>query len=149
MHWLKTTLFSLLTLTAANTFAVDPIYTPWNSNLAIKGYDTVAYFTRNQPVEGSRDFEVEWQGATWRFASAEHRELFVSAPEEYAPQYGGYCAYAISKNSTAGIDPSQFSIVDGKLYLNFSKSVQSTWLQDQATLILRADQNWPSILTGD
>lgn len=149
MHWLKITLLSLVTLISANAFAVDPIYTPWHNNLAIKGYDTVAYFTKNQPFKGNSDFEYEWQGATWRFVSAENREKFISAPEKFAPQYGGYCAYAIAQDSTASIDPSQFSIVDGKLYLNYSKSVQQQWLEDQAAFISQADQNWPSILAAD
>ena len=115
---------------------------------AIEGYDTVAYFTEGRPVKGSRQHTFEWQGATWRFASAEHRDLFAADPHSYAPQYGGYCAYAVANGGTAGIDPDAWSIVDGKLYLNVSKSVQGIWEQDIPGYIARANLNWPSIRAG-
>lgn len=129
-----------------HALAVDPIFTPFLNNLAIRGYDPVAYFTQNQAVEGLEAYEFEWMGATWRFANAEHKNLFVNDPEAYAPQYGGYCAYAVASNSTASIEPEQFSIVDGKLYLNYNKSVQQKWLKDQARFIEEADKNWPALL---
>ena len=126
--------------------AIEPIFTPFLNNLAIRGYDPVAYFTQNQAVEGKEAHEYEWMGATWRFASAEHKTLFVNNPEAYAPQYGGYCAYAVASNSTASIEPEQFSIVDGKLYLNYNGKIQEKWLKDQARYIELADQNWPGLL---
>ncbi|MDX1342312.1 MAG: YHS domain-containing (seleno)protein [Reinekea sp.] len=129
-----------------SALAVDPIFTPWHNNLAIKGFDPVAYFTDNRAVEGNADFEYEWQGAIWRFANAQHRDMFVSDPNRYAPQYGGYCAYAVANNSTAGIDPDQFTIVDGKLYLNYNAKIQEKWLQERDTFINAADQYWPDLL---
>ncbi len=133
----------LLTGTA---LAIDPIFTPFLNNLAIRGYDPVAYFTKNQAVEGLEKYEYEWMGATWRFSSSEHKDLFVSNPEAYAPQYGGYCAYAVASNSTASIEPEQFSIVDGKLYLNYNRKIQEKWLADQARYISEADNYWPELL---
>jgi hypothetical protein len=82
----------------------------------------------------------------WRFASAEHRDLFVANPEKYAPQYGGYCAYAVSQNSTAGIEPEQFTIVGEKLYLNYNAKIQSRWLDQRDEFIIAADANWPGVI---
>jgi YHS domain-containing protein len=113
---------------------------------AIRGYDPVAYFDRKGPVKGSKQFSYPWQGATWYFASAEHRDKFVAEPERYAPRYGGYCAYAVAQGSTADIDPSAWSIVDEKLYLNYSLSVRSRWNKDVPGYIRRADTNWPAVL---
>lgn len=116
--------------------------------VAIDGTDPVAYFQEGRPVEGNDGFEFEWKGATWRFASAENRDLFAADPEAYAPQYGGYCAWAVSQGYTASIDPEAWSIVDGKLYLNYSKGVQGRWEQDIPGHIASADQNWPGIAEG-
>jgi YHS domain-containing protein len=111
---------------------------------AIEGYDPVAYFEQGQPVEGG-DYEYAWMDATWYFASAENRDKFAADPEKYAPQYGGYCAWAVSQGYTAKIDPQAWSIVDGKLYLNYSKGVQSQWQQDVPGNIAKGDANWPGI----
>ena len=113
---------------------------------AIEGYDPVAYFTQGMPVEGSDAYTHDWRGATWKFSSQENLELFKSDPEAYAPQYGGYCAYAVAKGSTASIDPEAWAIVDGKLYLNYSQSVQQTWQADRDTYLQQSEANWPSIL---
>ena len=89
--------------------AVDPVF---NINgKAIRGYDPVAYFTQDKPVEGSSAHSFEYQGATWQFASAENRELFAANPEKYALAYGGYCAWAVANNYTASIDPGAWSIL--------------------------------------
>lgn len=125
--------------------AADPIYSDWTGD-AIKGYDPVAYFTEGKPVEGSGDFSAEWKGATWKFASAANRDAFLAEPEKYAPQYGGYCAYAVSQGYTAKIEPEAWKIVDGKLYLNYSLDVQKRWVAKQAEYIAAADQNWPGVL---
>lgn len=126
--------------------AKEPIYTPLFSNVAVSGYDTVAYFTEGQPVKGSATFSHEWQGAVWHFANAENRDAFKAKPEAYAPQYGGYCAWAVSEGYTASGDPTKWRIVDGKLYLNFDAKVQATWLQDVPGNIAKADRNWPAVL---
>ena len=122
---------------------VDPINK--SASIAIKGYDQVAYFKQGAPTKGSSQFAQQWMGATWLFASAENRDLFAANPEQYAPQYGGYCAYAVSEGHTASIDPEAWKIVDGKLYLNYSKGVQKKWQQDTASRIQRGDKNWPSL----
>jgi len=124
--------------------AEDPINTNWRG-LAIKGYDPVAYFTAAKPVEGDGDFEFEWMEATWRFASAANRDKFAAAPENYAPQFGGYCSWAVSQGYTAGIDPQAWRVVEGKLYLNYSLKVQKTWEEDVPGNIKRADANWPKL----
>jgi YHS domain-containing protein len=114
--------------------------------VAIKGTDPVAYFTEGQPLPGRAEFEYEWQGATWRFASAENRDLFANNPEQYAPEYGGYCAWAVSQGYTAPIDPNAWKIVDGKLYLNFNRQIQQRWEKDIPGHIAQANQNWPQVL---
>lgn len=115
---------------------------PW---LMIDGYDPVAYFTERKPVKGLKGFEYQWMEATWRFASKENLELFKEDPEKYAPQYGGYCAYAVSQGYTAKVDPEAWDIVDGKLYLNYSKSVQKKWRKKRDEYIILADKNWPEL----
>lgn len=109
---------------------------------AVRGYDVVAYHEQQQAVKGAVEFSHDWQGATWRFASAASRDKFAAAPEKYAPKYGGYCAYGMSQGYKVGVDPEAFAIVDGVLYLNYSKSVQATWNTDRATYITTADANW-------
>ncbi|HJO73469.1 MAG: YHS domain-containing (seleno)protein [Rhodospirillales bacterium] len=96
---------------------------------AIEGHNPVAYFTEGKPVEGSSIYTYRWKGATWKFAS----------------QYGGYCAWMVSQGYTAGIDPEAWCVVDGKLYLNYSKSIQKRWVQDIPGNIAKGDANWPKI----
>lgn len=117
------------------------------TGVAIEGVDPVAYFTESKPVKGSGKFSFKWKGATWRFASAENLERFKAAPGKYEPQYGGFCAYAVSEGYTASIDPEAWSIVDGKLYLNYSKSVRALWSKDIPGRISKGDKNWPGIKT--
>lgn len=126
-------------------FADEPVNKTLLGN-AIEGYDVVAYFTQGKPVKGSSDHEVEWNGATWRFASAAHRSLFAKDPAKYAPQYGGFCAFGVSRGYAVGIDPGAWKIVDGKLYLNYDRDVQAEWVKDIPGYISRADANWPKIV---
>ena len=112
---------------------------------AVRGYDTVAYFTEGRPVEGKREFTHRWMDAEWRFASAVNRDLFAAAPEKYAPRYGGWCAWAVANGYTASTDPHAWKIVDGRLYLNYSKGVQRQWDGDIPGNIARGDGNWPGI----
>jgi len=128
--------------------AVEPVWSNWRG-LAIAGYDPVAYFTDGKAVAGSSELTTEWHGATWRFASAAHREQFVADPERFAPQYGGYCAWAVAQGYTAGIDPEAWRIVGGRLYLNYSKDVQAKWEQDVPGNVARADASWPRLLAGN
>ncbi len=117
-------------------------------NGAIRGYDPVAYFTVGEAVKGDRAYRHRWRDADWFFASAEHRDLFAADPLKYAPQYGGYCAYAMSKGNYASIDPEAWTIRDGKLYLNYSKSVRKRWLKKPDEYIERADRNWRRLRSG-
>ncbi|ANM30615.1 hypothetical protein ABI59_15085 [Acidobacteria bacterium Mor1] len=139
----------LLSLVAAfattAALAVDPINTT-RKGVAVEGYDVVAYHTEGKPMKGRREFTHEFQGAEFRFANAANRDLFAADPEKYAPQYGGYCAFAVAKGSTAPIDPLAWDIVDGKLYLNYSKKIRKKWQAEQAEFIRQADANWPGLL---
>ncbi len=130
---------------AAPAQALDPVYTNWRG-LALSGYDPVAYFEVGAPVAGSSQFQLEWRGATWRFSSAEHLALFRADPERYAPQYGGYCAWAVANGDTASSDPEAWKIVDGKLYLNYSRAIQEKWQSDVPGNIRRGDAHWPRLL---
>ena len=113
---------------------------------AIRGHDPVAYFERKGPVKGSKQLSHAWGGVTWYFTSAENRDRFAAAPEKYAPQYGSYCAYAVSQGYTADIDPAAWSIVDGKLYLNYSLRIRERWSKDIPGHVRSADANWPEVL---
>lgn len=129
-----------------SVLALDPVYTGNRDNVAIKGYDTVAYFTENKAVKGSPKFTTEYMGANWQFSSLENLQTFIASPEQYAPQYGGYCAYAVARGTTASIQPKMFSIHEGKLYLNYNKGVRKRWLKDKEGYVEKADQNWPDLL---
>jgi hypothetical protein len=114
--------------------------------VAINGYDPVAYFTQMKPVKGTPANMLDWNGASWQFASASNRAAFEANPRAYAPQYGGYCAYAVAQGYTAKTDPDAWTIVQGKLYLNFSKSVRRRWERDIPGQVAAADMNWPGVL---
>jgi len=114
--------------------------------VAIEGTDPVAYFTDGRAVEGSSDYTHTWKGAQWRFKTAANRDAFAAMPEKYAPQFGGYCAWAVSQGYTASIDPEAWKIHEEKLYLNYSKSVQEQWRADIPGNIAKARANWPGVL---
>ncbi|MEJ6404499.1 YHS domain-containing (seleno)protein [Yoonia sp. 2307UL14-13] len=116
--------------------------------IAIDGTDPVAYFTESAPVAGDPSITHDWNGATWRFANAENRDTFAADPEAYAPQYGGYCAWAVSEGYTASTVPEAWKIVDGRLYLNFSRRIQRRWERDIPGRIASADANWPDVLNA-
>jgi YHS domain-containing protein len=115
------------------------------SRLAIKGYDPVAYFTEAKPVQGSSQFSAQHLGATYFFSSAQHQSMFESDPNKYAPQYGGYCAYGVSKEYKFDIDPEAWAVVDGKLYLNLNEKVQNRWVTNKVDLIVEANSIWTKI----
>jgi YHS domain-containing protein len=123
-----------------------PVWTSFGSNVAIKGYDPVAYFSAGKPVKGTAQFKTTYQGAEFQFASAANRDTFAANPARYAPQFGGYCAWAVSQGYTAGIDPNAWAIVGGKLYLNYNKDIQTRWQQNTAGNIAAANRNWPTVL---
>lgn len=137
-------LFIILVFTAQLVHALDPVYSDWRGN-AINGYDPVSYFSDDGPLEGKKDLTHDWQGATWRFASEENRQAFASNPDKFAPQYGGYCAWAVSQGYTASTDPLAWNITDGRLYLNYNQSVQTTWLVEKEDNIEKGNANWPGL----
>lgn len=115
------------------------------NGLTIDGYDPVAYFEEQRPVKGRSEFRTEFRGSIFQFTSAVHREAFAADPEKFSPQYGGYCAYGTAKGYKAKIDPEAFTVVQGKLYLNYSDAVQTRWLSDIPGYIEKADANWPEV----
>ncbi len=123
-----------------------PSVSATEQGIAIGGYDPVAYFTEGHPVAGSAGFELRWNGATWRFASAQSRARFEANPMAYAPAFGGYCAWAVSQNYLAPGDPLVWRIVDGRLYLNFNARAKALWEADLANAIARGHANWPAVL---
>lgn len=115
------------------------------NHLALDGYDPVAYFTEHKPVKGSAQFRADFQGSTFQFVSAAHRDAFALNPAKFAPQYGGYCAYGMAKGYKATIDPAAFTIVSEKLYLNYSETIHSRWRLDIPGYVQKADANWPEV----
>ena len=113
--------------------------------IGLEGYDVVAYFTDQKPVPGSDSYTYTWRGAKWKFISAEHRDRFAANPERYAPQYGGYCAYAVSRGTTAHGDPLQWAVANDRLFVNNNAFAMSLWDRDRPGNIEAADQNWPLI----
>ena len=136
---------SFLLLLSAVVFAQkSPIYS--TNDGAIKGYDPVAYFVNAEPVKGKEAFTMKWKGADWYFSSQQNLEAFKADPEKYAPQFGGYCAYGVSKGALYKIEPDAWKIVDGKLYLNYDKSIQRKWEGRQDEFIKKAEANWPKVI---
>ncbi len=131
------------------TFAVGliagPVNKTWVGSKAIDGYDPVAYFKQKKPVRGNKQHVYKWRGANWHFSSAANLGLFKKNPQKYAPQYGGFCAYAVSKGHTADIDPNAWDIHKGKLYLNYDKDVQKKWRKNKDGYIIKANKNWPKL----
>ena len=121
-------------------------YTGYLSNVAVQGYDPVAYFTAGQPVKGDSRFSATFNGAEFHFSSQAHLDQFKQDPESFAPQYGGYCAWAVSQGYTAKGDAKHWRIIDGKLYLNYSAGVQKTWETDIPGFIEKANANWPGVV---
>jgi hypothetical protein len=144
-----------LALAAASAFSLalrpavsaEPaIFTGLVKGVAVGGYDPVAYFTERKAIAGSKDITLEHEGVVWRFASAANRDAFKADPAKYAPQYGGYCAWAVSQGYTAKGDPNAWTVHDGKLYLNYNKSVQRDWEKDIPGNVTKGDGNWPKVL---
>lgn len=113
--------------------------------VALRGHDPVAYFTEHKAVKGSAEYAAEFEGSTFHFASRVNRDAFVADPAKFAPQYGGFCAFGLARGYKATTDPSAFSVVDGKLYLNHSPEVQARWGADVAGFVTQADANWPAV----
>ena len=135
-------IISLLSLATGTPATESPIFSTKDG--AIRGYDPVAYFKQDKAVKGRDDIVHLWKGATWHFASTENRDLFRNDPEVYAPAFGGYCAYAMSKGNHESSEPQAFEIRDGVLYLNYSQVIRQTWLKDVAGNVTQALDYWLS-----
>lgn len=133
-----------LSLPRAARAGTAAVYT--EGGVAIDGTDPVAYFTEGRAVTGSAAIVLTWRGADWRFASEAHRAAFEADPEAFAPRYGGWCAWAVAEGYTAPTVPEAWAIMDGRLYLNYSRGVQRRWARDIPGNIARADANWPGVL---
>lgn len=132
-------LFVLLLLTG---FGERAIGNSLDGEVAIKGYDTVAYFKTGKALKSNASFTFKWHDMTWYFLTEENRDLFASSPEKYAPQYDGYCAWAMTEGRKAQVDPEIWKIVNGKLYLQCSKAAYEKWSRDIPGNIKKADMNW-------
>ncbi|MGO7375068.1 YHS domain-containing (seleno)protein [Rhizobium ruizarguesonis] len=133
-------------ISGSSAFADDSVNTGYFGGVAIMGYDTVAYFTEGKAVKGSEEFSYEWLGTPWHFANAKHREMFMSEPLKYAPQYGGYCAGEVGNGSvTVNNDPEAFKIIDGKLYLIYDKGDAEWFAAHAADAVPQADSKWPKV----
>jgi YHS domain-containing protein len=152
ISFLRHLLMLALVAFSFSALAAKPVNTLKNSffssqtDTAINGYDSVAYFTKTAPVKGLDAHTYEWKGAKWKFSSEANLELFKNNPEKYAPQYGGYCAYGVATDSLVKVDPDQFTIHEGKLYLNYDVSIQKDWLKDIPGYIRKADARFQSLL---
>lgn len=113
--------------------------------LAIEGHDPVAYFTQNAAVMGSAKISVMHEGAKYYFSSKENLKMFEASPAKYLPAYGGFCAFAVSRGATSSVEPDKFTVVKGKLYLNYSGNVQMVWREDVPGNISMANKNWPGL----
>ncbi len=137
--------FSTLFL-SPSLFAKNKIYTSFFSKTAAGGYDVVAYFKANKAQKGHKKFMFSYKGAHWFFLNQENQKAFEAQPEKYEPQYGGYCAYAVSQGQTAKGDPLHWEIHEGKLYFNYNESIHKKWLNDKQKFINQSIKNWPGVL---
>ena len=139
---------TFLVLASPSRAASNEINVGHSNKLAVGGYDVVTYWKGGKPQEGSKEFSAEYKGATWVFISEEHRALFLADPAKYAPQYGGYCAYAASRNYVADVDPLAWRIWKDKLYLNYSPGIRRKWAGEIDENIRKGDGNWPQLIKG-
>jgi len=116
------------------------------NGIGISGHDPVAYFTDGKAEKGAPEFSSTADGVTYLIATPDHKATFDSSPSKYEPQFGGFCAYGLSRGSLIEIDPTAFQIVNGRLLLQYSKGVMNTFNKDAVTNLQKADQNWPVLL---
>ena len=151
MKYVYITVAVLVVIVAAFTTVkkVSPVGWGWwgttntSSGLALKGYDPVSYFSDSGPVQGSDEFTFEWADAEWRFATEDHREQFAANPERYAPRFGGFCSFAVSKGFTADISPDAWYIADQRLYVFADQNVRDQWVSGLAEgSLATSEANW-------
>jgi hypothetical protein len=112
----------------------------------LRGFDTVAWFAEARPRRGTSAHQLRWAGATWHFATADHRDRFAATPEAFAPAFGGFCAFGVARGYKVDIDPAAWRIHDGRLYLNYDLGVQRQWQADIPGHIAAAEANWPRLM---
>lgn len=140
--------FSIALMVGCASALADSVNTGYFGGVGIMGYDPVAYFTEGRAMKGSEEFSYDWLGTPWQFASGRHRELFIGAPTKYAPQYGGYCVGEVTdKGATINIDPEAWAIIDGKLYLSYSKEFMAKFEARPSDFLAKAEANWPAVET--
>lgn len=139
---LLTGLFYIATVAGA---LADKVFTGLVDGVALGGYDAVSYFSGLEPTMGDQAITASFGGATYRFASSANRDAFLKSPEKYAPQYGGFCAYAAAKGALAPGDPMAWTVANDKLYINLSPAIKQTWSKDIPGNIAKADANWPTL----
>jgi len=142
---LKATAVTATLVLSSASFAADIDVNANGNDVAIQGYDPVAYFTEETPTKGSASYTATYKNAIYHFSSEQNRDLFRASPTKYAPQYGGFCAFGVTKGRKFNTDPTAWRVVDGKLYLNLNKDVQKVWLEDIPGYITNANETWTSI----
>lgn len=141
-------LTSLLAFLCFATYAQSPKnINVSQENAVIQGYDAVAYFENSSAIKGNKDIQVKYNDAIYYFSSENNKAKFLKNPSQYEPQFGGFCAYGMSEGYKAPIDPKAFSIVDGKLFLNYNLDVKKDWTKKQAERIAKANKNWQKIIS--
>jgi YHS domain-containing protein len=136
-------LLGLVVLLSGAPAVAGGFYAP--DGVGASGYDVVAYFSEQRAAAGQKEFEAEYGGVLWRFASAENRDAFAAAPDKYLPQYGGHCAYGAAQGYLVKSEPTAWSIADGKLYLNYNIRIRERWLADRERYIQTANAKWPAL----
>ena len=142
---MKRIFISFLALLLSLTCIAQTIHYSSTNGTAIKGYDPVAYFLQNKAIEGSDEFTLNWSDSKWNFSTKANLDSFKIAPEKYAPQYGGYCAYGCSENHKSPTDPNAWTILNNKLYLNYNLETRTEWQKKQKDRIVKADENWTKL----
>jgi len=136
----------LLLSPVAALAASDAVFTSWRDNIAAEGYDVITFFS-GKPQLGKAEFSTRYEGADWHFFNQANKDLFLTNPELFAPQYGGYCAWAVAKDKLAPGSPEHWHVEDGRLYFNYNARIQRRWTKKRAKFINAADARWPNILT--
>lgn len=141
-HLLRASSIALIAANAMNVMAGDFFET---DGVAIKGFDPVAYTAQQRAVQGTSEFTSTYKGSVFRFVNAGNRDAFIANPEKFAPQYNGFCAYGVSRGYKAATSPDAFSVIDGKLYLNYNAEVKMIWAKDVQGYVGKADARWPEV----
>lgn len=144
---MKTAFFALVVLSAVSSFAASKqLRNLDSSGISIQGYDPVAFFTEHKPVRGVQQFHSEYNGAKYFFASADDKAAFDKEPAKYEPQFGGYCAYGVSRGSRAPIKIEAWQIVNDRLLMQYDLDIKGEFNKDQQGTLKKADQNWPGLV---